>query len=99
MCKADYLKMRCTNTDMPECQACPRKFVIPIQRLGIIAMNGHGTAVISAYDWSLLHPNCGQRLRSIRLDMPYDELIKLLGGKVKDAGDVEMVYYKDTIPE
>ena len=97
MPKPDFLKMRCVNNDNEMCATCPRDFVIPVSQLGVIAKNGKGTAVISAYDWNILHPCCGEQLRSIRVLMPFDKFVSLLDGKVEDVGSVEMVYYKDTI--
>ena len=97
MPRPDFLKMRCVNTDLPECELCPRDFVVSLQSISTITKNGNDRAVLQTEEHSFFHPLCGGRTRSIKTEQLFDDVVELLDGKLSDVGDVLMTYYKDTL--
>lgn len=98
MSAPDVILFHCLNTDLPQCEYCPRDFALPIQSVAMIAENGGGKAVIQTNEHIIYHPLCGQLNRSIQTVISYEEFLTLFDGKEKkiDVGDVNLVYYKDT---
>ena len=97
MAVPEFLEFTCISSPEDICLQCPRKFAIAVSSIRMIFKNGGGKAVLDTGDHYTHHQLCGERLKIIRTSQNYEEFLVILGKKVYNMGDAEMVYYVDTL--